>query len=451
MIVGYFSLSLFFLIAFSIIFFIFYKKSQKKILNLEKEKAVYDLLQKEHQELSTYVKSLEEDLGKERVLCSEYKTRYEEMKKSSEEKIQLIEENQEKLKQSFKALSLEALEKNNNHFLTLAKESFDKAHEKAESHLQKKKESIDQLFTPLKESLEKMGEGMQKLEKERKEDHLSLREKLNQMIDQEKELKLETQSLIRALRTPNIRGRWGEIQLRRVAELSGMVNHCDFVEQKQDLEEGRSRPDMIINLPGNRQVIVDAKTPFEAYLDAMQTSDDHVRESKLKTHAKHIRQHIISLGKKAYWQKFEQTPEFVVLFLPSEGFFSAALEQDPTLIEIGVDQGVILATPMTLIGLLRAISYGWKQERLSQSAEEIAALGKELYKRLIDMQGHITKLGKAIHSSVENYNKMLGSYESRVLVSGRKFQKMGIGIEEEAPVSKLLEQMPRQVIEQDKD
>ena len=279
---------------------------------------------------------------------------------------------------------------------------------------------------------------------------MSLKEKLGQMIDQEKELKQETQSLIRALRTPNVRGRWGEIQLRRVAELSGMVNHCDFVEQKQDLEDGRSRPDMIINLPGNRQVIVDAKTPFEAYLDAMQTTDEDKRDAKLKLHAKHVRQHIVGLGKKAYWQKFDQTPEFVVLFLPSEGFFSAALEQDPTLIEIGVDQGVIIATPMTLIGLLRAVSYGWKQERLSQSAEEIAALGKELYKRLIDMQGHILKLGKSLGSSVENYNKMIGSYESRVLVSGRKFQKMGIGIEDESEPSKLLEQMPRNLIEQEK-
>ncbi len=420
---------------------------ERKNLKMQKEKfnQTFDKLSNSEQKCQ----DIETQLREQTLVASEYKTKYEEFKIHSEEKLKLIEESQKTLKESFKMLSVEALEKNNSQFLNLAKEAFEKTQEKVTGDLDKKKDVIKEMFAPIKESMYKMGEGMQKLEKERKADQEGLKERLSLMISQEKELKKETQALTRALRTPNIRGRWGEIQLKRVAELSGMINHCDFVEQKQDQEEGRSRPDMIVYLPGGRNVIVDAKTPFEAYLDAMQTTDEDIKASKLKSHAKHVRSHILGLGKKSYFEKFEQTPEFVVLFLPSEGFFSAALEEDPSLIEIGVDQNVIIATPMTLIGLLRAIAYGWKQEKLSQSAKEIALLGKELYKRLLDMQGHMQKLGKSINSSVETYNKMVGSYESRVMVSGRKFQKLGIGIEDELEPSKLLEQMPRELISKD--
>lgn len=368
-------------------------------------------------------------------------TQAEELRKGVEEKLKLVENSKQQLADSFKALSMESLEKNAQTFLTLANTTLEKFQERAEGSFEKKSVAIQELFTPVKETLSKLGEGMQQLEKERKGDHVSLQEQLKSMVMAEKELKQETATLVRALRAPTTRGRWGEMQLRRIVELCGMINHCDFFEQCQEVvEEKVLRPDMVIKLPGHKQVIVDAKTPFEAYFEAMQTADAELKETKLKQHAKHVRAHIMTLGKKAYWEMFDSTPEFVVLFLPSESFFSAALEQDPSLMEIGVDQRVVLATPMTLIGLLRAIAYGWKQEKLSRHAQDIFALGKELHKRICDMQGHITKLGKSLSHSVESYNKMMGSLETRVLVTARKFHSLGIGEEEDfAPGSSLQE------------
>lgn len=365
--------------------------------------------------------------------------------RSANDKLVLLEASKEKLLESFKALSLESLEKNSQAFLNLANTTFEKFQEKAEGSFEKKHISIHELFTPLKESLCKLGEGMTHLEKERKGDHEGLKEQLKSMIDAEKGLREETATLVKALRMPTVRGRWGEMQLRRVVELCGMINHCDFFEQRQeDTDEGRIRPDMIIRLPGDKQVIVDAKTPFDAYFEAMQAKDEVVKIEKLQLHAKHIRLHIMSLGKKAYWENFEHTPEFVVLFLPSESFFSAALEQDPSLIEMGIDHRVVIATPMTLIGLLRAIAYGWKQEKLSKHTKEIYELGKELYKRIGDMHQHITRLGKSLATSVESYNKMLGSLETRVLVSARKFHTFGIGLEEDASLeTQFVEQIPK--------
>lgn len=317
-------------------------------------------------------------------------------------KIQSLET--EKLAQLIKNLSQEALDKNNRAFVDLAKEQ----------------------LVPVKESLHQLDQGMRQLEKERKGDHESLKTQVRSLLETEKDLRNETSNLVKALRAPITRGRWGEIQLRRVVELAGMLNHCDFFEQKQDtFEDARLRPDLIIRLAGGRQVIVDAKVPLEAYLDAISAQDDHHKIAKFKDHARQVRAHVSSLSRKSYWERFQPTPEFVILFLPSESFFSAALEQDPSLIEVGAEVGVIIATPTTLIALLRTVAYGWKQENLTEHVQKVSELAHELYKRLCDMNSHWIKLGKSLSASTEAFNKAVGSLESRVLPAARKFKDLG--------------------------
>jgi DNA recombination protein RmuC len=324
-------------------------------------------------------------------------------------------------------LPSEALEKNNRSFLDLAKASLEKYQEGAKGDLEKRQIAIVELLNPVKESLKKLDQGMHQIEKERKGDQESLKVQIKSLLENEKQLSQETSNLVKALRTPLARGRWGEIQLRRVVELAGMLNHCDFFEQQQEMgDAGRLRPDLIVRLPGGRQVIIDAKVPLEAYLEAIHAEDELIRLQRFKDHARQVRAHVASLGKKAYWERFQPTPEFVVLFLPAETFFSAALEYDPSLIEVGAEQNVILATPTTLIALLRAVAYGWKQENLSRQVEKLHELGQDLYKRLADMNSHFSKMGRSLSSAVENYNKGIGSLEMRVLVTARKFKEMGV-------------------------
>jgi DNA recombination protein RmuC len=315
---------------------------------------------------------------------------------------------QNELKESFQLLSQEALNQTNLSFLELAKDDLGKRHQ------------------AISEMMAKLEANMRLLENERKTDHGAVRQQLKSLFDAEQQLKAETANLVKALRSPVARGRWGEIQLKRVVELAGMLDHCDFFEQLQEVvDDVRLRPDLVVWLPGGRQVIVDAKVPLEGYLDALQTNDENIRVAKMKDHARHVRAHIQMLSKKSYWDHFQPTPEFVVLFLPSETVFSAALEHDPSLIEVGADQSVILATPTTLIALLRSVAYGWKQENLSRHAEKVSELGHELYKRIADMGGHWTRVGRSLSSAVEAYNKATGSLETRVFVTARKFKEMG--------------------------
>ncbi len=333
-----------------------------------------------------------------------------------EEKMKFVLETKEKLSESFKVFSYEAMEKFQKH---------------SDAELQRKEEALLEKLRPVKEGLLKLDEGMRTIEKERKGEKEVFKEQIQSILQSEKDLRDETANLVKALRKPDVRGMWGELQLRRVVELAGMLNYCDFSEQNSmSAEEGRFRPDMIVKLPGDKQVIVDSKAPFEAFLEANQTEDPKEKEEKLKTHARHLRQHVLQLAKKSYWSRFQPSPEFVVLFLPAEVFFQAALQYDPTIVEIGAEQGVIIATPTTLIGLLRAIAHGWKQDLFSKHAQQISDLGHELYKRLGDMGKHFAQVGKSLNTAAEAYNKAMGSYERRVLVSARKFQDFGAASKE---------------------
>ncbi len=349
------------------------------------------------------------------------------------------------MKETFQALSYDMLEKNHQTFLGLAKETFAKSEQQNLQYLEKKEASIAQLLNPVKETLSKLEVGIQTVEKERKSEQTGLKEQMQAMIEAEKALKEETACLVKALRSPTTGGKWGELQLRRVIELAGMIEHCDFEEQVSiaSAEGGGMRPDVIVHLPDDKKVVVDAKTPFTSYFEAMQTTCEKEKKSHLLTHARLMRAHVQTLGKKEYWKGFSHSPEFVVLFLPSDAFLSAALQHDPSLLEFGVDRGVLLATPMTLIGLLRSIAYGWKQEGLSQHVKEISALGQELYRRISTLREHWSNTGKHLSKAVDAYNLACGSLERRVLSTARKFEqyRLGEGLEALEGVEKIAKQL----------
>lgn len=365
------------------------------------------------------------------------------------EKLNLSQRLHHQFAEQFKGLSAEALRQNQDSFLQLASKSFEAFHQKSNFVWEKKEQAMAHLIAPMKESLEKFDGKIQELEKARLGAYVGLKEQIQSLLDTQRQLKDETSQLVKALRAPVVRGRWGEIQLKRVVEMAGMLDHCDFYEQEVASEEDRRyRPDLVVRLPGEKNIVIDAKAPLEAYLEAIETQDEDKKKQKFRDHAGQIRSHIIQLGRKSYWDQFQPSPDFVVLFLPGETFFSSALEHDPSLIEAGVDQKVILATPTTLIALLRAVSYGWRQEKLSQSAEQIGAMGKDLYKRICDMASHWTKLGKSLGASVEAFNKAVGSLETRVLVSARRFKEFDwVGIDREIEPLEPLEHVPRSLMQ----
>lgn len=345
------------------------------------------------------------------------------------EKLALLDEARKSLTDTFSHLSSQALQKNNESFLALARTQLERYQEGAKTDLTAREKAVEALVKPLQESLSKVDGKLGELEQARVASYAALNEQLKGLVETHlPQLHRETASLVTALRTPTARGRWGEIQLTRVVEMAGMVQYCDFTQQesRDDRDGGKLRPDLLVKLPGGKLIVVDAKAPLDAYLRAAEATDDASRQQHLAHHARQVKAHITALGRKSYWEQFSPSPEFVVLFLPGENFFSAALEQDPSLIEFGVGERVIPATPTTLIALLRAVSYGWRQESLAKNAEEVAALGRQLYERISTLGTHWSKVGDQLGKAVDTYNKATASLESRVLVSARKLQALRV-------------------------
>jgi DNA recombination protein RmuC len=384
------------------------------------------------------------ELDRERQLKVAAMTKLEAAQKNFEEQKALLEAMKREMTDTFNALSSAALKSSSEDFLRLASEHLGKVVADTKGRLGEHQAAMDGMIKPLYETLKRYDEQIKSIEEGRHKAYGSLEEQMRALALTQDTLQRETSNLVSALRKPQVRGRWGEMQLRRVAELSGMSMHCDFTEQQSvDKEKGRIRPDMLVHLPMEREIVVDSKVSLEAYLDAVAAPAEDEKKSKMEKHAQQVRAHMNKLASKEYWSQFIQSPEFVVLFLPGESFLSAAMDSDSTLIEDGIQRKVIIATPTTFIALLRAIAYGWRQEQITKNAREISELGRQLYERMNTLAQHFDNVGSNLEKAIGSYNKAVGSIETRILPSVRRFRELGITGADEIPVIRQIDQKPR--------
>lgn len=406
--------------------------------------AVVGELRQQIQQKDTQINQIRSELDAEKLSRVEAVTKLDVSQKSLEEQKSLIETMKKELTDTFNALSSAALKSSSEDFLRLASEHLGKVVTDTKGKLGEHQAKMDGLINPLHEALKRYEEQIKAMEEGRHKAYGSLEEQLRAISLTHENLQKETSNLVSALRKPQVRGRWGEMQLKRVAELSGMSMHCDFTEQQSiDTEKGRIRPDMVVHLPMGRDIIVDSKVSLEAYLDAISAATDDERKLKMGKHSQQVRAHMNKLASKEYWSQFNQSPEFVVMFIPGESFLSSALEFDNTLIEDGMQKNIIIATPTTFIALLRAIAYGWRQEQVAKNAQILSELGKQLYERMNTLIQHISSIGSSLEKAIASYNSAVGSIESRVLPSVRKFKELGATGSEEIPSLERIDVAPR--------
>jgi DNA recombination protein RmuC len=364
--------------------------------------------------------------------------------KNAAEKLALLEQARDSLKDAFAAISADLLAQNNSRFLELAREKFGELQQTAIGDLASRQKAIGDLVAPLRESLSKVDAKLQDVDRDRASSHAALTEQLRSLTLAQASLQSETGRLARALRSPNVRGQWGELQLRRVLEAAGMLEGHHFeIKESVHGDDGRLTPDVIIRLPGGKNVVVDAKVALTAFLDALECDDDGLREQKLRDHARQVKDHVVRLGNKSYWTHFQPAPDIVVMFVPGEALLSAALQHDAALLEFSMGKGVMLASPLTLIALLRAIAYGWQQETIARNAMEISELGRQLYDRIAKLAEHWENVGKSLAKAVGAYNGAVGTLETRVLVTARRLKDKGVTAGEELPDLETIDETPR--------